>query len=134
MRTSGRDIYVTAGDNFYFTVALKDQQGEKIILEEGVDKGQLNIRINHSVKTIEAKISNGEFSFYVGSDITMMAPRGGSFHYEIKHIKPDAASEDGNQDFITTIIPLSHFIIEETLVDSAAAAIEGYNPEEENLR
>ena len=133
MRTSGRDIYVSAGDNFYFTIMIKDQQDNKVDLIEGQDIGKLNIRINHSVKTIDARITGGEFSFYVGSDITSMAPNGGVFHYEVKHIKPDiGAAENQEKDLVTTIIPLSLFVIEESLIANSATndSEKGKNPEE----
>lgn len=110
-------MYVTAGDNFYFTVVIKDRQGNKINLREGVDKGLLIIRINDDTTTIQARITDGEFSFYVGSEITRQKPYGGRFHYEIKHIKLDnGATENQAQDLITTIIPLSFFIIERSLL------------------
>ena len=104
-------MYVTAGDNFYFTVVIKDRQGNKINLREGVDEGLLIIRINDVTTTIQARIIGGEFSFYVGPEITRQKPHGGRFYYEIKHI-----SLDGDQDLITTIIPLSLFIIERSLL------------------
>lgn len=129
MRTSGKDIYVVAGDNFPLTLTIRDTKGKPIspALDPNKDKIILTIAINSEIISIDGIIEGDSTKFFILSEHTSFNP--GTYYYDIKMIRTrDAAA---NKE-ITTIVSKSIFEIEESVGDIASidASTLGKNPQE----